>query len=260
VAETGACSLEAGTADLHACTCFPYHKAGQTRLQPTLSLRQPTSTPLIIARIGRINIAFLGGTSISLRSFLFMSFWGKKGRNAPTIRIEKVAAPSQPLSLKKTVPAKQNQNQPRPTPNRAESRRADGSLTPQPDSRASTPLESRKRVDSRKRSPAFQRVESDSEDDGSLVRFDSISSKKAKTVANATADLRRHLRALQTFSDEDRDVLINAAHIASVKHKFPPAFNASPEEICVELHYPGSAHPERYVGCQGYEVLGANSF
>jgi hypothetical protein len=186
-----------------------------------------------------------------------MSFWGKKGRNAPTIRIEKVAAPSQPASLKKALPAKQNQ--PRPIPNRAESRRAEGSLTPQSDSRASTPLESRKKVDYRKRSPAFQRVDSDSEDDGSLVRFDSISSKKAKTVANATADLHRHLRALQAFSKEDKDVLIHAADIASVKHKFPPAFNASPEHVCVELYYPGSAHPERYVVCHGNQVFWANN-
>jgi hypothetical protein len=222
-----------------------------------LPLCQPTSISLIIARIGWINIGFFGA-STPLHSFLFMSFWGKKGRNAPTIRIEKVAAPSQPASLKKAVPAKPNQ--PRSISNRAEPRRAEGSLTPQPDSRASTPLDSRKRVDSRKRSPAFQRVESDSEDDGSLVRFDSISSKKAKTVANTTADLHRHLRALQAFSQEDGDVMIHAADIASVKHKFPPAFNASPDDVCVELHYPGSAHPERYVGCHGNQVFGANSF
>jgi hypothetical protein len=175
-----------------------------------------------------------------------MSFWGKKGRNAPNIRIEKVAAPSQPASLKKTVVAAQNK--PRTATDHAVPRQAEGSLTPTSGSRASTPLDSRKRIDSRKRSPAFQRVESDSEDDGSLVHFDSISSKKAKTVANVTADLHRHLRSLQAFSREDADVLIHAADIACIRHKFPPAFNVSAADVGVELHYPGSAQPERYEG------------
>jgi hypothetical protein len=175
-----------------------------------------------------------------------MSFWGKKGRNTPTIRIEKVAAPSQPASLKNTIAA--SQSKPRIVRERAVSRRLDGSLSPVSDSRASTPLDTRKKIDSRKRSPTFQLVESDSEDDGSLVRFDSISSKKAKTVASVTADPRRHLRSLHAFSKEDADVLIHAADIACRKHKFVPAFNVSEADICVELQYPGAAQPERYEG------------
>jgi hypothetical protein len=174
-----------------------------------------------------------------------MSFWGKKGRNAPNIRIEKVAAPSQPASLKKTVATAQNK--PRTATDRAVPR-AEGSLTPTSGSRASTPLDSRKRIDSQKRSPAFQRVESDSEDDGCLVPFDSISRKKAKIVANVTADLHRHLRSLQAFSKEDADILVHAADIACRRNKFPPAFNASAANVFVELHYPGSAQPERYEG------------
>jgi hypothetical protein len=173
-----------------------------------------------------------------------MSFWGKKGRNAPNIRIEKVAAPSQPASLKKNVAAAQSKS--RIDTDRATPRRVEGSLTPKPESRASTPLDSRKKVDSRKRSPAFQRVESDSEDDGSLVRFDSISNKKAKTVANVVADVRRRLRSVQAFSKEDAKVLIHAADIACRRHKFTPAFNASEVDVCVELQYPGAAQPERY--------------
>lgn len=173
-----------------------------------------------------------------------MSFWGKRGRSTPTIRIEKVA-PSQPVSLGKAAPTKQSQ--PRQASANAEPCRAEGSLTPNSDSRASTPLDSRKRVDSRKRSPAFQRVESDSEDDGSMVRFDSISSKKAKTVTNTTTDPHRHLRALHAFSKQDEEVLIHAADIASVRHKFPPSFGAPAADVCVEVYYPGSTHPERYV-------------
>jgi hypothetical protein len=175
-----------------------------------------------------------------------MAFWGKKGRNAPNIRVEKVAGPSQPAPFKKTAAAAQNKL--RTATDRAVPRRAEDSLTPTSGSRASTPFDSRKRIDSRKRSPAFQRVESDSEDDGSLVRFDSISSKKVKTVANVTVDLHRNLRSFQAFSKEDADVLIHAADIACRKNRFPPAFNASAADVCVELHYPGSAQPERYEG------------
>lgn len=179
-----------------------------------------------------------------------MSFWGKKGRNAPNIRIEKVAAPapSPPASLKNAIAA--GHSKPRIATDLAASRRTEGSLTPKSDSRASTPLDSRKKIDSRKRSPAFQRVESDSEDDGSLVRFDSISSKKVKTVAVVTADIHRNLRSLQAFSQDDADVLIHAADIACTRYKFPPAFSASAADVCVELQYPGTAEPERYEGCR----------
>lgn len=175
-----------------------------------------------------------------------MSFWGKKGRNAPNIRIEKLAAPSQIASLEKT--ATLPQNKPPIATHRAMPRHVEGSLTPRSDSRASTPLDSRKKVDSRKRSPAFQRVESDSDDDGSLVRFDSISNKKAKTVVNVTADLHRHLRSLHAFSKDDAEVLIHAADIACRRNKFMPAFNASEADVCVELQYPGTAQPEQYEG------------
>ena len=173
-----------------------------------------------------------------------MSFWGKKGRNAPTIRIEKVATPSQPTALKKAVAAAESK--PRIPTRRAISRRAEDSLTPSTETRASTPLDSRKKNESRKRSPGFQRVESDSEDDGSLVRFNPISNKKFKTIANITADPHRHLRSLQVFSKDDANILIHAADIACRKHSFPPAFNASAAEVCVELQYPGTAQPERY--------------
>jgi hypothetical protein len=207
------------------------------------------STTLVITRTGWIQtwlLFFFFWSHYHLHILLFMSFWGKKGRNAPNIRIEKVATPSQPASMKKPVTAAQNK--PRTATDHAAPRRAGGSLTPTSGSRASTPLDSRKRIDSRKRSPAFQRVESDSEDDGSFVRFDSISSKKAKTVASVTVDLHRQLRSLQAFSKEDANVLIHAADIACRRNKFPPAFNASAADVCVDLHYPGSVQPERYEG------------
>jgi hypothetical protein len=175
-----------------------------------------------------------------------MSFWGKKGRNAPNIRIEKVAAPAQPASLKENVVAAQSKR--RLATERAGSRRVEKSLTPNSDSAASISLDSRKKTNSRKRSPAFQRVESDSDDDGSLVHFDSISSKKLKPVPIVVVDVRRHLRSLQAFSKEDAAVLIHAADVASSRHKFPPAFNASAADVSVELQYPGSVLPERYGG------------
>jgi hypothetical protein len=183
--------------------------------------------------------------AITIYSFLFMSFWGKKGRNTPTIRIEKIKASTPPPSVNKTVP--QAQSKKRPASSRSYSRPAEGSLTPRSDSRDSTPAGQRRRLDSQKRSPAFQRVESDSEDDGSFVRFDHISSKKTKNTANVTADTYRQLQSLQAFSAEDGDALIHAADIACVRRKFPTAFSAPAVDVCVELQYPSSAHRERYV-------------
>jgi hypothetical protein len=167
-----------------------------------------------------------------------MSFWGRKGRVTPTIRIEKVAAPGPPASVKKTP---QVWSQAQPVVDHKKSRSGGGS------SGGFTALTSRKKTVSRKRSPALQRVESDSEDDGSLIPFDNISSKKVKTISNVTLDARRQLGAFQTFTVEDENVLIHAAEIACVRHKFTLAFGTSPDDVCVDLQYPGSAKRERYV-------------
>lgn len=167
-----------------------------------------------------------------------MSFWGKKGRVTPTIRIERVAAPS-PASVK-TTPQVWSRSQ--PVVDHKKSRSGGDS------SGGFTAFTSRKKIVSRKRSPALQRVESDSEDDGTLIPFDNISSKKAKTISNVTLDPHRQLGSFQAFTVEDENVLIHAADIACVTHKFTLAFGTSPDDVCVDLQYPGSAKRERYVG------------
>jgi hypothetical protein len=170
-----------------------------------------------------------------------MSIWGKKGRHTPTIRIEKIAEPSPPASLKKSTSQIRTQSQP------FQSRRAALTAPKQSKSRDSTSLLPKKRPESRKRSPAIQRIESDSDDDGSIIAFDTVTSKKAKTVSNVTVDVRREVGALLAFSSKDEKILIHAADIACVKHKFPPVFDALSTEVAVQLQYPGSIQRERYV-------------
>ena len=172
-----------------------------------------------------------------------MSFWGKKGRPTPTIRIEKVASPST-ASVKK---APQVRSQIQPVVDHRKSRSKGNSAHLESSSTESTEPISRKKNVSRKRSPTFQRIESDSEDDGSLIPFDNISSKKVKTLSSVTLDPHRQLGAFQAFTVEDEDVLIHAADIACVRHKFALAFGTSSADVCVELQYPGSAKRERYV-------------
>ncbi|KAI9733203.1 MAG: Nucleosomal histone H3-Lys79 methylase [Claussenomyces sp. TS43310] len=184
-----------------------------------------------------------------------MSLWGKKSskrQNAPTIRstivhfvlcnehiltvmtVEKVAVKPSPGPITKVASRSQTQS--------TSISRSVNAATPELE------LKPRKLANPRKRSPAIQRVESDSDDDGdddSSTSYD-FTHKKAKTVLEGATDNCRQLRSLHAFTDTDKDLLIHAADIASMTKRFTPAFGVTKEDVFAELQYPGAAQRERY--------------
>jgi hypothetical protein len=180
-----------------------------------------------------------------------MSFWGRKGLstvrpNAPKIRIEKVAATPSQGSLKTTSPCPETkQKLVSESGIQSRSLSLSKSRVGPKNCKGANALET---VKTRKRSPVEQRIESDSDDDGSVLSYDTAPRKKAKVIANITANPERCFSSLQAFSEEDERILIHAADIACTKLNFPPAFrDASTDDVCILLHYPGSSIPERYV-------------
>jgi hypothetical protein len=110
----------------------------------------------------------------------------------------------------------------------------------------STRLNTKKQSNSRKRSPAYQRVESDTSDDDD-EKTPSLN-KRRRLVSNEIEDPNRSLSSQKQFSQIDSTLLIHAADIASYKLGFPPAFEqTASDNVLVYLQYPGSSTRERYV-------------
>lgn len=105
-----------------------------------------------------------------------------------------------------------------------------------------TKLATTKQSTNRKRSPAYQRIESDSSDEDSQET--PALNKKQRLLLHETEDPHRSLPSRKSFSQIDSSVLTHAADIASLKLGFRPAFVATSNEIY--LQYPGSSIGERY--------------
>lgn len=95
----------------------------------------------------------------------------------------------------------------------------------------------------RHKSPIHQRIESDSEDDGSTTSFDDFSSKRQRR-SHRPVDRKRKLRSQMGFS-EDRGVF-EFIHAADVIFDGKKLKTDATKPVAVELQYPSAAPRERY--------------
>ncbi|RFU34936.1 hypothetical protein B7463_g1421, partial [Scytalidium lignicola] len=194
-----------------------------------------------------------------------MSLWGNKANSAikpapPKIRIEKIPIVTKsPSALnQKSVAAKTAAIKGSTAASRAPSRSRLSATPPPPtaasrDSTRLRPAKQKKLL--RHKSPVHQRIESDSEDDGSSTSFDDFASKRQRRV-HRPIDQKRRLRSLMSFS-EDRGVFqfIHAADVASGDKK--PKAVITTETVTVELQYPSASQRERYDLIFGKEKIDA---
>lgn len=164
----------------------------------------------------------------------------------------KIAVVPPKIRVEKAAPAKK----PQPLPSKISSRPVQGSQAPartsssKPRPGSATPdrLEPRKRKAARQKSPAQQRIESDSDDDDvdSPASFDEPS-KRHKPERDV--DLKRELRAKSAFEDGGAFPMIHAADIASPSRKSKHVSATEEKNVTVELQYPSASQRERYATC-----------
>jgi hypothetical protein len=173
-----------------------------------------------------------------------MSFWKKNPSsskpNAPTIRIEKVAIKTSSETIHQAPSRSQSESRLVPSLPRPKSF-GQTSRTPRKDSYSK--LNRPERSTSRKRSPVYQRMQSDTSDDEGQS---SPVNKRQRLVSGELDDPTRTLVSRKQFSQIDSKLLIHAADIASHKLGYRAAFAGSDiEESSVCLQYPGSSIAER---------------
>lgn len=159
----------------------------------------------------------------------------------PKIRLEKAAPVRKPQPLPSKIAAS------RPAP-RTQSPAQTSSPRPRTSSATPDRLEPRKRKAVRQKSPAQQRIDSDSDDDsvGTPASFDEASKRHKPSTP---IDLKRDLRHRGDSVEKDSAVLslIHAADIASTTRKSKKVSASEEKNVTVELQYPGSSQRERYV-------------
>jgi H3 lysine-79-specific histone-lysine N-methyltransferase len=159
----------------------------------------------------------------------------------PKIRLEKAAPVKKPQPLPSKIAAASRTASRPQSPART--------ATPKPRTSSATPdrLEPRKRKAVRQKSPAQQRIESDSDDDsvGTPASFEEPSKRRKPSV---DVDLKRELRYTGDPSENDGAVLplIHAADIASTTRKSKNVTPTEEKNVTVELQYPGASQRERY--------------
>lgn len=158
----------------------------------------------------------------------------------PKIRLEKSAPVKKPPPLPSKIAASRPSPRPQSPARTSSSKLRTSSATPDR-------LEPRKRKALRQKSPAQQRVESDSDDDtvGTPASFDEPSKRHKPST---DVDLKRELRYKRVSSEEDSGVLplIHAADIASTTRKSKKVTATEEKNVTVELQYPGASQRERY--------------
>lgn len=219
-----------------------YHKHQPSQIQRRRSL--PISSNLCHSYYLDILLISALGSNYAAAA---MSFWKKHPPRAPpVIRIERVASKA---TSSTAATSSSNATAPRPSiQNRLAGSRSASNLSTRSNATSlketyapkSSPIKK-----SRKRSPAYQRIESDSSDDDTddTAAF----AKRQRISSHELEDPDRRLRARKPFSEADSKALIHAADIASLKHGFKPCFGKA-ENVGVSLHYPGSSIKERLVG------------
>ncbi|KFY48671.1 hypothetical protein V495_01131 [Pseudogymnoascus sp. VKM F-4514 (FW-929)] len=155
-----------------------------------------------------------------------------------------------------TVPVKASPGTISRTPSRSQSEARLASSLPRSKSSGQASRSSRKdnystklslpeRSISRKRSPVYQRIESDSSEDES--QESPPVNKRQRLTPGELDDPARSLPSRKQFSQIDSTLLIHAADIASHKLGYRAAFGGTDlEEAPVGLQYPGSSIAERY--------------
>ena len=167
----------------------------------------------------------------------------------------KIAVVPPKVRLEKAVPAKK----PKPLPSKIAARPA---LRPhQPaqssfsniraDSATRDRLEPRKRKAVRQKSPAQQRIQSDSDDDDSVGTPASFDEPSKRHKPSTDVDLKRELCYKHEVSEDDGGVfpMIHAADIASTTRKSKKVTTIEEKNVTVELQYPGGSRRERYAQC-----------
>jgi len=174
-----------------------------------------------------------------------MSLWGKKSASAikpvpPKIRIEKVSTGKPSISSKLASRPQAS----RPQNHALGSSRLEARPTaPPPRKQDAAKLQPQKRKSLRQKSPTQQRIESDSDDDGSSTSFDDFSQKRQKLATNRPVDMKRRLRSEEAFAGKLD--MIHAADVASVGPKSRLPANSLDGNITVELKYPSLYERER---------------
>jgi H3 lysine-79-specific histone-lysine N-methyltransferase len=158
----------------------------------------------------------------------------------PKIRVEKAPLPKKPQPLPSKLasrPVQRLQGPPRTSSSRSSPARA-----------SSDSLGPRKRKAARQKSPAQQRIESDSDDDdvASPASFDEPSKRHR---SEGLVDLNRKLRSETAFSAEDGVAfpVIHAADIAYTSRKSKQVSAVEEKNVTVELKYPSVSQRERYI-------------
>lgn len=193
-----------------------------------------------------------------------MSFWKKHPPRAPpVIRIERVqskintAPPSISSSTTKTAIARPAAQSRLAAGRSTSNLTARGNATSSKESDATKSSPTKK---SRKRSPAYRPVESDSSDNDTVVT--TASAKRLRLSSNEVEDPDRRLRARKPLSEADSKAVIHAADIASLKLGFKPCFGqdkggdakGKDVDVGISLHYPGSSLKEWFV-CLGFSSV-----
>jgi H3 lysine-79-specific histone-lysine N-methyltransferase len=165
----------------------------------------------------------------------------------------KIAVVPPKIRLEKAAPAKKSQPlpskiAPRPAPRSQEPVRTTSSKIR---TSSATPdrLEPRKRKAVRQKSPAQQRIESDSDDDDDTVGTPASFDEPTKRIKpNTDVDLKRELRYKHETSEEDCGTfpMIHAADIASTTRKSKKVTTTEEKNVTVKLRYPGVSQLERY--------------
>ena len=166
----------------------------------------------------------------------------------PTIRTERVHDTKKPVPPPATA-ASTTSIRVRP-PEASSSRLAhstarSNAVTSPSDDHGSSRLQPGKRKASRQKSPAQERLSSDS--DGESAEAPVESYKRPKP--SRKIDYKRQLRSEQAFTAADGGVfqMIHAADVSSVSKKSKLEATEPIEYVTVELKYPSSSQCERYV-------------
>lgn len=187
------------------------------------------------------------------------SFWAQHPRKkAPVIRIERVTSRASPSTTTTSSSSSKSSGPRSATQNRLTTSRS--TISPSARCNATSLKEtyatkSSLSNKSRKRSPAYQRMESDSSDDDTDDA--AVFGKRQRMSSQELEDPDRRLRARKPFSEADSKTLIHAADIASLKLGFKPCFGKT-EGVGVSLHYPGSSVKERSVVPGSWIVVPGN--
>lgn len=173
-----------------------------------------------------------------------MSFWNKNPSSSKQkIRTETVPVKASPGTIKR--PPSRSQSETRLASSIPRSKVSGQTSRSSRKDSYSTKLSLPERSISRKRSPVYQRIQSDTSEDED--QESPPVNKRQRLTPGEVDDPTRTLPSRKQFSQIDSTLLIHAADIASHKLGYRAAFrDTDVERLPVRLQYPGSSIAERW--------------